>query len=295
MKPKHSKYKNTGILFELLTRQITSETISNNSPKAVGILKKFFSNNSALLKEYQIYHALLNKKFNKEANAAVLLETLINAHDKLNKSTLRRERYNLVREIKDNYNVNEDYAGATEIKASDVISYSFKKTEPEQIYKKVDVQYNKDYAQDSHIKTTTPIDLGDDSQYGIETSSDAHLEFESDYIRNENTANKLTSFLSSHHKNDHLILSIKLPLQYINLEVGGKVKFRELLGGKAFGIDYRRIENPNFQHYYPLFMITSIKKNLDSVSIECMQLHHLSATEPDDDWFEGTLTEDTDG
>jgi hypothetical protein len=108
MKPKHSKYKNTGILFELLTRQITSETISNNSPKAVGILKKFFSNNSALLKEYQIYHALLNKKFNKEANATVLLETLINAHDKLNKSTLRRERYNLVREIKDNYNL-EDF------------------------------------------------------------------------------------------------------------------------------------------------------------------------------------------
>ena len=108
MKPKHSKYKNTGILFELLTRQITSETISNNSPKAVGILRKFFSNNSVLLKEYQIYHALLNKKFDKEANATVLLETLISAHDKLNKSVLRRERYNLVREIKDTYNI-EDF------------------------------------------------------------------------------------------------------------------------------------------------------------------------------------------
>ena len=108
MKPKHSKYKNTGILFELLTRQITSETISNNNPKATGILKKFFSNNSTLLKEYQIYHALLNKKFNKEANATVLLETLIGAHNKLNKSVLRRERYNLVREIKDTYNL-EDF------------------------------------------------------------------------------------------------------------------------------------------------------------------------------------------
>ena len=108
MKPKHSKYKNTGILFELLTRQITSETISNNNPKAVGILKKFFGNNSTLLKEYQIYHALLNKKFNKEANATVLLETLINPHHKLNKSSLRRERYNLVREIKDTYNL-EDF------------------------------------------------------------------------------------------------------------------------------------------------------------------------------------------
>ena len=108
MKPKHSKYKNTGILFELLTRQITSETISNTQPKAVGILRKFFGNNSVLLKEYQIYHALLNKKFTKEVNANVLIETLVNAHSKLNKSVLRRERYNLVREIKDTYNI-EDF------------------------------------------------------------------------------------------------------------------------------------------------------------------------------------------
>jgi len=108
MKPKHSKYKNTGILFELLTRQITSETISNTPQKAVGILKKFFNQNSTLLKEYQIYHALLNKRFDKETNATVLLETLINAHSKLNKSTLRRERYNLVKEIKNLYNI-EDF------------------------------------------------------------------------------------------------------------------------------------------------------------------------------------------
>lgn len=108
MKPKHSKYKNTGILFELLTRQITSETISNTPPKAVGILKKFFGNNSTLLKEYQIYHALLNKKFDKEANATVLIETLVKAHSIINKSSLRRERYNLVREIKDTYNI-EDF------------------------------------------------------------------------------------------------------------------------------------------------------------------------------------------
>ena len=108
MKPKHSKYKNTGILFELLTRQITSETISNTPSKAVGILKKFFGNNSTLLKEYQIYHALLNKKFEKEASATVLIETLLSAHLKINKSNLRRERYNFVREIKDTYNI-EDF------------------------------------------------------------------------------------------------------------------------------------------------------------------------------------------
>ena len=108
MKPKHSKYKNTGILFELLTRQITSETISNSQPKAVGILRKFFGNNSALVKEYQIYNALLTKRFEKETNAAVLIETLVDAHFKLNKSILRRERYNLVKEIKETYNI-EDF------------------------------------------------------------------------------------------------------------------------------------------------------------------------------------------
>ena len=83
MKPKHSKYKNTGILFELLTRQITSETISNSQPKAVSILRKFFGQKTTLLKEYQIYHALLNKKFNKDSSANVLIETLINATQNL--------------------------------------------------------------------------------------------------------------------------------------------------------------------------------------------------------------------
>ena len=107
MKSKHSKYKNTGVLFELLTRQITSETISNSNPKSVDILRKFFGRKTALLKEYQIYHALLNKKFDKDANANVLIETLLNAHSKLVKSSLRRERYNLVREIKKNYNLEE--------------------------------------------------------------------------------------------------------------------------------------------------------------------------------------------
>ena len=54
MKVKHSKYKNTGILFELLTRQLTADTIAGNSPKALSIIKKYFINDSILLKEYKI-------------------------------------------------------------------------------------------------------------------------------------------------------------------------------------------------------------------------------------------------
>ena len=117
----------------------------------------------------------------------------------------------------------------------------------------------------------------EDEHSSFYSTEESYLEFESEYIRNQNTANNLASFLSQQYKNDHLILNLKLPLKFINLEIGGIVKFKELLGGlKAYGIDYRKIANPNHQYYYPLFMITSMSKNLDSISIECMQLHHLS-------------------
>ena len=107
MKVKHSKYKNTGILFELLTRQFTSDTIAGNRPKSLSILKKYFNKKSELLKEYKIYHALSNKKFDSEGKASILIEELIKAYNKLNKSNLRREKYNLIKEIKNNYNVND--------------------------------------------------------------------------------------------------------------------------------------------------------------------------------------------
>ena len=106
MKQKHSKYKNTGILFELLTRQLTAETISGNSTKSLEFLKKHFNSKTELFKEYQIYHTLINQKYKKETQATMLVEELIKAHKNLNKSQLRREKYNLIKEIKDTYNVN---------------------------------------------------------------------------------------------------------------------------------------------------------------------------------------------
>tara|TARA_Y100001973_G_scaffold12002_1_gene16499 strand:- start:1521 stop:2363 length:843 start_codon:yes stop_codon:yes gene_type:complete len=107
MKLKHSKYRNTGILFELLTRQLTSETISGNSNKSLNFIQKHFNSKTELLKEYEIYHTLLNQKYNKESQATMLIEELIKAHKTLNKSQLRREKYNLIKEIKNNYNVND--------------------------------------------------------------------------------------------------------------------------------------------------------------------------------------------
>ena len=107
MKVKHSKYKNTGILFELLTRQLTSDTITGNQSKSLSFLKKHFNKKTELLKEYKIYHTLATQKYNKDSQATMLINTLLEAHGKLNKSQLRREKYNLIKEIKDTYIVND--------------------------------------------------------------------------------------------------------------------------------------------------------------------------------------------
>jgi hypothetical protein len=106
MKVKHSKYKNTGILFELLTRQLTADTIAGDNPRALSIIKKYFSGDSALLKEYKIYHTFTSQKYKEDSKATMLIDTLIEAHGKLNKSQLKREKYNLIKEIKETYDIN---------------------------------------------------------------------------------------------------------------------------------------------------------------------------------------------
>ena len=106
MKVKHSKYKNTGILFELLTRQLTADTIAGSNPKALHIIKKYFNGDSTLLKEYKIYHTFMGKKYKEDNKATMLINSLIEAHRKLNKGQLRREKYNLIKEIKETYDIN---------------------------------------------------------------------------------------------------------------------------------------------------------------------------------------------
>ena len=103
---KHSKYKNTGILFELLVRQITSDTLSGVDSKAATILKKHFVK-TELGKEYKLYETLLNNIKLSEGKADIIINTLLESAKYLNKSVLRRQKYNLIKEIKANYDVDE--------------------------------------------------------------------------------------------------------------------------------------------------------------------------------------------
>ena len=107
MKLRHSKYKNTGILFELLVRQITSDTLSAKNSPAKDILQKYFVK-TELSKEFKLYETLFKKTGLTEGKAEIIINTLLESFKNLNRSTLKREKYNLVNEIKKHYNL-EDF------------------------------------------------------------------------------------------------------------------------------------------------------------------------------------------
>jgi hypothetical protein len=101
---KHSKFKNTGILFELLVRQVTSDLMSNQDSKAVPIIKKFFKG-TELSKDYNLYNTILNAPKLSEGKAEALINVVIEQSKKLDTGKLNKEKYNLIREIKKHYDV----------------------------------------------------------------------------------------------------------------------------------------------------------------------------------------------
>ena len=102
---KHSKIKNTGILFELLVRQIASDTLASDNSQAVRIIKEYFSHKTQLGKELLLYQTILKEKFDSEPKANRFIDAVISSRQKLNKSKLRREKYNLIKEIKQHYDL----------------------------------------------------------------------------------------------------------------------------------------------------------------------------------------------
>jgi len=105
---KHSKIRNTGILFELLTRQITVDVLNNNiKAQAAEILKEFFNKKTQLGREYELYRVLTTENYKSETKANHLVGAVVSARKKLNNSQLKREKYNLIKKIKENYNVND--------------------------------------------------------------------------------------------------------------------------------------------------------------------------------------------
>lgn len=105
MKIKHSKYKNTGILFELLVRQATADTLNGNDSPAIDLIKQYFVK-SELGREYKLYESVLKSKVLSESKANYIISAVLESSKKLNRTSLRKQKYNLISEIKKHYDIN---------------------------------------------------------------------------------------------------------------------------------------------------------------------------------------------
>ena len=102
---RHSKFKNTGVLFELLVRQVTSDTLNNVDSKAIPIIKKYFSRSTELAKELNLYQTLVKERFAKEEKANHLIDAVLAAKSQLNQTVINRQKYNLIKEIKNTFEI----------------------------------------------------------------------------------------------------------------------------------------------------------------------------------------------
>lgn len=112
MKIKHSKFKNTGLLYELLVKQITSDLVARKESPAVNILRKYFSGNSPLVQEYGLYKLVTEKVNQTTVKADSIIGAALKAAKKLDQKELGNLKYSLISEIKANYQI-EDFFNAS--------------------------------------------------------------------------------------------------------------------------------------------------------------------------------------
>tara|TARA_R110002012_G_scaffold186922_1_gene353713 strand:+ start:2589 stop:3431 length:843 start_codon:yes stop_codon:yes gene_type:complete len=207
---KHAKVKNTGIVFELLVRQVASDTMNNKDSQALRILKKHFNANSEIAKELKLYRSLSQEKFLSESKAMKFVEAVVRTRRLLNESQLRRDKYNLIKELKNSYNLEEFFK-------SRITNY-------------------KTHA--STYKIFEYAEADDPAQYT--TNKFALVE----HIQTQNIIKKDTPALSTQHK-DVRILASKLVVdkfneKYSNLNESQKHMLREYINNVTNSVKLRK-------------------------------------------------------
>ena len=110
MKVKHSKFRNTGLIFELLVKQIASDTLNNRDSAAVSIVKKYFTGKTALAKEFKLYEFIAKNKNISQSKAEAIVSTITEISRRLDQKELKQLKYKLISDIKENYNVEEFFS-----------------------------------------------------------------------------------------------------------------------------------------------------------------------------------------
>jgi len=110
MKIKHSKFRNTGLIFELLVKQVASDTLNNRDSAAVSIIKKYYAGKTSLAKEYKLYEFITKNKNVSQSKAEAIVSTITEISRKLDQKLLKKQKYELISEIKANYNIDEFFS-----------------------------------------------------------------------------------------------------------------------------------------------------------------------------------------
>jgi hypothetical protein len=110
VKIKHSKYKNTGLIYELLVKQIAADTLSGKSSPAITVLKKFYSGNTALVREFKVYDFVIRNKGVGVKKAESIISTIVEITKKIDTKSLSKQKYELIKELKKHYDLEEFFS-----------------------------------------------------------------------------------------------------------------------------------------------------------------------------------------
>lgn len=243
-KVKHSKFKNTGFLFELLVRQVTSDILSKNKSVAERILKEYFNSKKELSKELKLYQYLLNEKYNSETKAEKFIDTVCEARKRLDEKKLIKEKYNLIKEIKDTYKIDEFIKSPiSNYKLLASIFKVFETVTTKEDYSPVDILNSrftiteniinssvknkdnrlKDVALDEYKKQSEDVRtisykfLVEKFNSKYKNLTDAQKRLLREYINNINNTGKLTSYVT------HEVDSVLSELRLLKTKVSDKV------------------------------------------------------------------------
>jgi len=250
MKIKHSKFKNTGILFELLVRQVASDTVSGKDSAAVNLIRKYFSK-SELAKEHKLYQALVSSKALTEGKAESLINATLEISSRLNRSALRKEKYNIIKDIRESYDLEEFFKSKINNYSQYAAAYnlieaynSLEFVEPSQVIEnKVTLlehitrkEVNKDEVKDRVMEEYLSMDKGTrilvyktllerfNSKYS--NMSNAQKSVLKEYINNISNTVKLREFVNNH------FAAIRAELNKLNQTVTDKtvqIKLNEVV------------------------------------------------------------------
>jgi hypothetical protein len=110
MRIKHSKYKNTGLIYELLVKQIAADTLSKRESPALSVLRKFYTGNTTLVREFKLYDFILKNKGVGSKKAESVLSTIVEISRKLDANSLKKQKYELIKELKSHYDLEEFFS-----------------------------------------------------------------------------------------------------------------------------------------------------------------------------------------